>query len=49
MQTSSARLNDVCLNGIAALFHAKFSQASLPSMSHSQRCAVFSMHDLPMI
>ena len=49
MQTSSARLNDTCLNGIAALFHAEFSQASSPSMSHSQRCAVFSTHDLPMI
>jgi len=49
MQTSSARLNDACLNGIAALFHAEFSQTSSPSMSHSQRCAVFSTHDLPMI
>jgi hypothetical protein len=49
MQTSSTCLNDTCLNGIAALFHAEFSQASFPSMSHSQQCAIFSMHDLPMI
>ncbi|KAF8240872.1 hypothetical protein L208DRAFT_1420300 [Tricholoma matsutake] len=32
MQTSSAPLNDTCLNGIAALFHAEFSQASSPSI-----------------
>ena len=36
MQTSSACLNDACLNGVAALFHAEFSQASSLSMSHSQ-------------
>jgi Ulp1 family protease len=49
MRTSSTRLNDTCVNGIATLFHAEFSQASSPSASHSQRCAVFSTHDLPMI
>ena len=49
MESPHERLNDVCLNGIAATLHTFFSESTLPSSSSSRRCALFTTFDLPMI
>ena len=42
----TALLNDVCINGGAALLQHLLSVKNLPSAMHSQRCALFSTFDL---
>lgn len=49
MQSPTARLNDICLNGIASLLYHHFSQQTMPTYDSSRRCALFTTFDLPMI
>jgi hypothetical protein len=49
LESSSARLNDVCLNGIASLFVLVFSDPAFPTAHHARRCTLFTTFDLPMI
>ncbi|KAF9469487.1 hypothetical protein BDZ94DRAFT_692 [Collybia nuda] len=48
MESPCARLNDICLNGIAKYFHIMTSNPSNPAHFHSQKCALFSTYDLLM-
>ena len=43
MNSQDERLNDVCLNGIAATLHTFFDDPT------SQQCALFTTFDLPMV
>ncbi|KAG6819416.1 hypothetical protein H0H93_012076, partial [Arthromyces matolae] len=49
MRLPNARLNDVCINGIAALFTHQFLHPSHPASLTSARCAIFTTYDLLMI
>lgn len=49
MASPHALLNDICINGIAALLHHRFSLSSDPSSHYSKQCALFSTFDLPMV
>jgi len=49
LESPSARLNDVCLNGIATLFHLIFADPACPTAHHVNRCALFTTFDLLMI
>lgn len=44
-----ARLNDVCINGGAALLYSFFSSPVHPTSQVSQRCALLSTFDLPRV
>lgn len=46
LNNSTSRLNDVCINGGAALLQEYFSLPAHPACSHAQRCALLSTHDL---
>lgn len=48
MGDPSARLNDVCINGIAKYLHIITSGPTSTAHSHSTRCALFSTYDLLM-
>lgn len=48
MKDPCARLNDICLNGIAKYLHVMTSHSSNPASLQSQRCALFSTYDLLM-
>ncbi|KNZ77929.1 hypothetical protein J132_03206 [Termitomyces sp. J132] len=45
----TAWLNDVCINGIAALLMYEFSQATRITSEYSRQCALFSTFDLLMM
>jgi Ulp1 family protease len=49
LNNPTALLNDVCINGGAALLQHLFSAKTLPLAMHSQRCALFSTFDLVQI
>ena len=49
MESPNERLNDICLNRIAATLHTFFSHSANPSSFSSRRCALFTTFDLPMI
>lgn len=49
MQSPTARLNDVCINGIATLLLHQFSDTMRRTSASSQQCALFSTFDLPMM
>ena len=49
LETPTALLNDVCINGGAALLQHLFSAPSHPSAMHSQRCALLSTFTLVKI
>lgn len=46
MGTPGSRLNDGCINGIAAYLHEIFSRPTNVASAHSRRCALFSTFDL---
>jgi hypothetical protein len=46
MDTQNERLNDVCLNGIAATLHTFFDNPTYP---RSRQCVMFTTFDLPMV
>ncbi|RDB15037.1 Ubiquitin-like-specific protease ESD4 [Hypsizygus marmoreus] len=45
----TARLNDVCINGVAAYLRAKFAHPTNEASRSAERCAIFSTHDLRMV
>ncbi|KNZ79946.1 hypothetical protein J132_08423 [Termitomyces sp. J132] len=49
MQSPTAWLNDVCINGIATFLMYKFSQATQITSQYSRKCALFSTFDLLMM
>jgi Ulp1 family protease len=48
LRSSTAMLNDVCINSTAALLQRLWSRPGDVSEDHSRRCAVFSTFDLLM-
>lgn len=46
MESPTDRLNDICLNGIAATLHTFLSHPTNPSSLPSRRCALFTTFDL---
>jgi Ulp1 protease family, C-terminal catalytic domain len=46
LSSPTARLNDVCMNGGAALLQRYFSSSNYPEASIAQRCALLSTFDL---
>lgn len=49
LASSTSRLNDVCLNGGAAVLQNFYSSPTLCSAPHSLRCAILSTFDLPRV
>ncbi|KAG6808439.1 hypothetical protein H0H92_004109, partial [Tricholoma furcatifolium] len=49
LSSTDGMLNDLCINGIAALLAQKFSDPAHPFSSSARRCAVFSSYDLPLM
>ncbi|KAG6899356.1 hypothetical protein C0993_010997 [Termitomyces sp. T159_Od127] len=49
LSSPAARLNDVCINGIAALLKYQFSESTRITSGPSRRCAIFSTFDLSMV
>lgn len=43
------RLKDICINGISTLLKHQFSESTSVTFQTSQRCALFSTYDLPMV
>ena len=49
LRSSTALLNDVCINSTAALLQQLWTQPGDISERHSSRCAIFSTFDLIMV
>ena len=49
MQNTSARLNDVCVNGLAQIFRSMYSERTHSVSTSANRCTLFSTYDLPMV
>jgi Ulp1 family protease len=49
LASATSRLNDVCLNGGAAVLQHFYSSSTLSSAPHSFRCAILSTFDLPRV
>ena len=49
MESSTAHLNDVCLNGLMTLLLESLCQISHPAYAHTSCCALFTTYNLPMI
>lgn len=49
LRSSTAMLNDVCINSTAALLQQLWSQHGNVSEQYSRRCAIFSTFDLIMV
>lgn len=49
MKSPNARLNDVCLNGVATLLQQYFALPGMPTYDTSRQCALFTTFDLPMV